>query len=151
RSRLAAAAGEDEDIQQVVATTYPGARATMFVCQVKLRTGTHPERSAGAVLERLASARRMPPSGLRILSLAASMSLAAQSEDVAARAQSLALFLHFTGDPLLYSRSFQHIFTLRPHDVSAFAEQYLRSERARVLILTPAGGSSPAVSAPEPD
>jgi predicted Zn-dependent peptidase len=53
RSQDSASAQEDPDIAQTTIFTVPAARATMMICRVRLRAGTHPDRSFESVMNKV--------------------------------------------------------------------------------------------------
>jgi hypothetical protein len=53
RSQASAWAQEDPDIAQTIIFTVPAARATMMICRVRLRAGTHPDRSFEAIMNKV--------------------------------------------------------------------------------------------------
>ncbi|MCB9758725.1 MAG: insulinase family protein [Alphaproteobacteria bacterium] len=55
----------------------------------------------------------------------------------AGRATDTAQFVHFTGDPMYYSRMFEWISTINVHDATAFAQKYLTRDRAVTVVLEP--------------
>lgn len=55
----------------------------------------------------------------------------------AGRATETAEFVHFTGDPMFYSRQFEWLNEVDVHDGTAFAQKYLTRERAVVVVLEP--------------
>jgi predicted Zn-dependent peptidase len=53
RSQDSASAQEDPDIAQTTIFTVPAARATMMICRVRLRAGTHPDRSFENIMNKV--------------------------------------------------------------------------------------------------
>jgi predicted Zn-dependent peptidase len=53
RGQVSASAQEDPDIAQAIIFTVPAARATMMICRVRLRAGTHPDRSFESIMNKV--------------------------------------------------------------------------------------------------
>lgn len=168
--RASGAFWTDSDIVDVSTGLVPGKDASLLLCQVDLRSGSHPERSLEHVLDKLADiwSSKSSSVGLRPGQLRGTrMATQSRADDVLAQdyafvnvqrsavtsmmfgAESLvtrgierARLAHFTGDPATYSRSLRAIMSVAPSKVMDFAYEHLTRARARALLVTPLPGST---------
>ncbi|HJZ85392.1 MAG TPA: insulinase family protein, partial [Polyangia bacterium] len=136
---------EDTDIERVDAFQVPGAQATLLVCRVKLRQGSHPEHSAENVLDRL---RRMwyrtSPLQEQAHYLTVQLTRAAvvarmilDAEDPVERGLLTAQWAHLGSDPRMYTRTLGAVLETTPGHIEDFAWDHLTRKRARMLYVTP--------------
>jgi zinc protease len=142
---LGEAVAEDHDIADVGASAVPGTQATMLICQVRLRAGKNPEKSAQHVLNQLykmwvpgsATEDKMSAIVFGKLRIIAATAMALGSESVFQRAALAASSAHFNSDPSFYKRTLQAIVDMPEERVTQYAYKYLTRDRARVLYVTP--------------
>jgi zinc protease len=171
-AELSQVRNEDRDITSIGSFVEPGTRASILICQVKLREGSHPQRSAEHVMNLLsqmwlpedlkmqqqmmrsgggmavgelsngASGDRMSAISFSKMRLEAATGLALDSEDVRQRAPLTAAFTHFTGDPAVFSRKIKAMSEMEEARIAKFAERYLKRDRARMVYVTPMPASA---------
>jgi zinc protease len=135
----------DSDIVGGSSFAVPGTLASTLVCHVFLREGTHPEKSAEHVLNQLyanwfKSANETPMAAdvafnkrrARLATLAL-----VDGQDIESRGLDRAAFVHFTGDPALYSRRFAALEAVDRSKLADFHQRYVNRERARVVLVRP--------------
>ena len=173
---LGSAFSSDPDIVEVSVFPVAGAEASMLVAQATLRRGEHPERSMEHVLDQLVKLWASGEAGREYaedparavieadkafsrMRSAALMRMTMDAEDIRSRGTERATSAHFTGDPLTYSRRLHALASITPGQVSAYAEKYLKRDRARGVLVSPfppesrdtavgAAGLAPAGSEP---
>jgi zinc protease len=140
---LAARRADDSDIVSAAASIHHGSVASTLVCQVILREGKDPARSAQRILDRLHWEADRPETELQLLHRRdrASTSALASGEDVVRRGLERAEFIHFSGSPTLYAQKFHALRTLDASDVSDVYSRYVNRDRARIVLLKPAAAA----------
>jgi zinc protease len=135
----------DNDIVGGSAFAVPGTLAGMLVGHVILRDGTHPEKSAEAVVDRLyrgwakGSNENLLAGEVAFNQLRAGLATKALSDaqDPENRGLERAEFVHFTGDPALYNRQFAALESVDRSKFADFNQRYVNRERARFVLVRP--------------
>jgi zinc protease len=124
----------DRALRTIVETWLPLSAATVLR-GMELKDADQPTRRAAlqAALN-VAEQDRALRLGMRQQALAHAMF---RAEAFAQRALDRAAYLHFIGDNGAFSRVLGKVLHTRIEELSAFAEQYLTAERARVLYVDP--------------
>ncbi|MFT3707339.1 MAG: insulinase family protein [Archangium sp.] len=151
-SELASAAA-DPDVVSIGAFPITGIESSMLVVQAKLKEGDNPQRSLQRILDQMvklwAGAIAKGYEGAEELQMLsdeaeftrgrnhAAVQLTVAAENIMERGVSRASAAHFTGDPLTYGRQIKGLAQVSASQVSAYAEKYLKRDRARALLVLP--------------
>ncbi len=145
----------DPDILSVNVFPIEGLEASMLVARVALRKGDHVDRSFEHVLDQLVKLWATGDAGREGFSTSearatvakekafsfmrnnAVMAMMLEAENLLARGSQRVVATHFTGDPLVYTRRLKALTDVSPSQVSHYAEQYLRRDRARAVLVEP--------------
>ncbi len=140
----------DPDIVSVGIEVVPGVEGSLMIARAVLRKAAHPEKSLAHLLDNVVlvwagdaiegvSSESMVSDDRRFAFQrnAAVMGMTLEAENIAARGVERVLAAHFTGDPLVYGRRLKELAKVGPGQVAHFAEQYLKRERARAVLVEP--------------
>lgn len=146
---LSGAFVSDPDIVGVGVFPVTGVEASMLVAKATLRKGDHVDKSLERVLDQLVNiwATTEESADTQVMVAAdrafgkarnaAVMQMTLDAENIASRGAERAQSAHFTGDPLTYSRRLKALIDVNQAQVGRFAEQYLRRDRARAVLVEP--------------
>ncbi len=155
RRSVAAAAATDDDVLGGGAFLVPGNQASMLVARVLLRDGANPQASAQRVLNGLyrewmtsdgSEAARWGEARFAQQQGQMFTATLGDAEDVVGRGRARAEFVHFAGDPALYSRQLGALGALDRDAAATFDRRYVNRKRARMVLVRPlpAGERAPA-------
>ena len=143
RGAIEHAAETDNDVLGGSVDLVPGAQASTVIAHVLLREGSHPEKSAGFVLNGLvdnwvsdADANVLRHWFEQRIARTATLMMF-ESEDIARRAVQRAGFAHFTADLAFYGHRMDALAALGPSELEKFYVQYLNRDRARTVLVRP--------------
>jgi len=139
---------DDGDLQKISASFERARLGTTLVAVVTLKVGSHPEATAGKVLDGLTKAFALSQEPamshnvllqvfLRQTKLSAVVRLAGESEALENRAVWRAHGAHVTGDPNVLSKQIQGLLDFSFPALSEYASRWLTRERARTLFVDP--------------
>jgi zinc protease len=150
---------DDEDVSLAVASILPARQASLLMCQVFLKQGTHPEASAQSVLDRVRLQWMTSVSDIAIavrtitfaqLRLTARTRMSYDLEDIQRRAVLLAQVAYFAGVANAYTRPLKALEQLDSRQVARFIDRYLSPKRAKTAFVLPSTGG-PVASEGEHD
>jgi zinc protease len=155
RAAISGADDVDSDIVGGSAFMVPGKLASTLLGRVVLREGTHPDTTAEHVLDQLYGSwtGNGGQSALLLETLfekrRSGLATAAMvdGENIEERGLERAEFVHFSGDPALYTRKFRALGALDRGKLADFHMRYVNRDRARVVLVRPlphSAGSSGA-------
>ncbi len=136
---------EDTDIVGVSVEELPGTEATIFLCKVTLKEGTHPEKSLDHVLNQLQRTWEPDANGgdARLDDVAFDQArrrsltnLLFDAQDSIGRGERRAALAHFMDDPTAYATSVRKVAELNRGAVARYAYDYLTRSRARAVLVT---------------
>jgi zinc protease len=145
----------DGDIAGLSTQLISGTRASLLVVRVALNTGSHPEKSAEAVLDQVY--RTWDSEGgmgdvlkrqlaFQQMQRTVVVGMALEAEDLLARAVRRAELTHFSLDARAYGRTQGALAALDGAKVTGFAYQWLQRDRARVMLVKPGQNGVPALA-----
>jgi zinc protease len=142
RSAMEHAVEVDNDVIGGSVDLAAGAQATTVIANVLLREGSHPEKSAGYVLNGLVYNWTNTADNVmhlwfeqRIARVATLMLF--ESDDIGQRARERANVAHFTADAAFYGHRMDALGTIGPSQLEDFYVRYLNRDRARTVLVRP--------------